>query len=300
MFIYKVKKISVKISSENYSFGLSKVKYLIGDNYNLKRSLIMAIRKEFNKETNSEFSYENNTDSNLLINDEKINHRSMKYYDVNDFYDFTDELKLKSSSIVLSFLANTFKNIEYSDTLSTINILINDLSKEMTEFLNQNSKINDLNIKIDEINLKNIFKQLSVNLERDNLELNQFDYDYNNKIITQLKMIESIASTSYEFKHIVILDIPLVTSQIINFIYNIKETNLIILVNIPQKTISGVSLKDILSINNKFIDLMDEISIYNNIMLELESHISLEDLSILLDNYFNKGQISKLNLDQII
>lgn len=299
-----MKKVSIKIGKDKYEFGINKVKYFLGNNHELKRKMLMTIKEEFLKEANSEYSYEKNLNTALEINDEKVNLRATKFYEINDFYDFNDQLKLKTNSVILFYLTNIFRDIEYNETLNTINILIDQLSIEMNEILKEKNIYKRLEIKIDDINLKNIFKMVSLYMKKDDLKISQYDLTYEEKIISQIIMIEEIAKSSYEFKHLAILDIPHISENIIKYINNIETNNLSLIVNIPQNKLEGIELNQIISINRSVIDYLNEVDIYNNILLNLDMHYSMESISNVLENYFNDNDKNeqKINfmLDQII
>lgn len=284
-----MQKISIKGIFNRYEFGVNNVKYILGNNYQNKYDLINTIRKVFNKVEDSEFLFESNINTYFKINDEPINIRKTKFYEVNNFYNLSDEFKLRSNSTVLSFLEQLFLDIEYNDLVNTINILQQDLATEMSKIVNEEINKYNMNISIEDINIKNLLKRIEIKMSKDNLSSNQYDLNYNENIIGQIELIEIISKKNKLYNHLALIDIPVITPDITNKLNQINNNNLILIVvsNDYRLNNFNININDCYIINKVLIDLSDDISLYNDIIMELPTKITLEEIKLSLNNYIN-------------
>lgn len=284
-----MQKISIKGIFNRYEFGVNNVKYILGNNYQNKYDLINTIRKVFNKEEDSEFLFESNINTYFKINDEPINIRKTKFYEVNNFYNLSDEFKLRSNSTVLSFLEQMFLDIEYNDLVNTINILQQDLATEMSKIVNEEINKYNMNISIEDINIKNLLKRIEIKMSKDNLSSNQYDLNYNENIIGQIELIEIISKKNKLYNHLALIDVPVITPDITNKLNQINNNNLILIVvsNDYRLNNFNININDCYIINKILIDLSDDISLYNDIIMELPTKITLEEIKLSLNNYIN-------------
>lgn len=284
-----MQKISIKGIFNRYEFGVNNAKYILGNNYQNKYDLINTIRKVFNKVEDSEFLFESNINTYFKINDEPINIRKTKFYEVNNFYNLSDEFKLRSNSTVLSFLEQMFLDIEYNDLVNTINILQQDLATEMSKIVNEEINKYNMNISIEDINIKNLLKRIEIKMSKDNLSSNQYDLNYNENIIGQIELIEIISKKNKLYNHLALIDIPVITPDITNKLNQINNNNLILIVvsNDYRLNNFNININDCYIINKVLIDLSDDISLYNDIIMELPTKITLEEIKLSLNNYIN-------------
>lgn len=291
-FICKMKKYTIKIGNKIYNFGIKNYKLLLGDNEDLKQDLIYSIIKEFNKGSNSEYSIDEKREKQFLINDNNVNLRNTSLYLINSRYDYEDEYKLKARSLILKFLRTVFEDIDYNDTLNTINILLEQLSDELTEELSEFNSTFEHGIEIEKINFKNIFKLMDIKMKKDNKYINMYDLKYEDNILSQLSFIKTIAEKSFDKDHIVILELPILTKKIFDFIKTIQLENLDIIVSTTKYNTVLKNINNIIYVNKQFIDFRDEVAIYNDLIMNLNEIQTLETIEEEVLTYLNdKEQI---------
>lgn len=301
LFTYNMTKIEMKIGSNSYVFGVKNYKLLLGKNIELKTRILDTIKKEFKRIENSDYSFDNSSNSSILINDKEINLRQTKLYEINHHYNYLDEYKLKSSSLVLNYLRNTFNQVDYSDVINTINILISELNNELTDLCLSQTSIIDNRIYVEELNTNNIFKLMNIKMFKDDVEINEYDLSYNEKINYQLEMVKTIAEKSYELNHIVLLELPKLTKEILDYIKTMKYDNLIIIIVTNSYDQLPEDISNIITMQKQFIDYRDEIDIYDKIIMNLEEVYTIEDFKPILYDYLtNKEQKINFKLSHII
>lgn len=301
LFTYNMTKIEMKIGSNSYVFGIKNYKLLLGKNIELKTRILDTIKKEFKRIENSDYSFDNSSNSSILINDKEINLRQTKLYEINHHYNYLDEYKLKSSSLVLNYLRNTFNQVDYSDVINTINILISELNNELTDLCLSQTSIIDNRIYVEELNTNNIFKLMNIKMFKDDVEINEYDLSYNEKINYQLEMVKTIAEKSYELNHIVLLELPKLTKEILDYIKTMKYDNLIIIIVTNSYDQLPEDISNIITMQKQFIDYRDEIDIYDKIIMNLEEVYTIEDFKPILYDYLtNKEQKINFKLSHII
>jgi len=283
-------KISILVNKAKISFGINKVKYLLGNNYNIKFDIINTIKKYFNKFENSEYAIENDLESNFKINDNDINFRKWQLLEISEHLDFTDELKLKSKSVFTKLLETQFYELAFSEIVSTINILNQDLAIEMNDSLNKFFYDDNITISFGDYDLKTMIKNIKVNLFKYNMIMNEYDLSYNNKIIMQILIARAVARKTLDKKYLVVLEIPTITKEIVDEIKKIKEQNISIIVASNDEKLKDINVNDVVYIGKNIIDLADEVEIYNKILLNLEKQSTIEEVLCNFNNYLNENE----------
>src|SRR5690554_427218 len=283
-------KISILVNKAKISFGINKVKYLLGNNYNIKFDIINTIKKYFNKFENSEYAIENDLESNFKINDNDINFRKWQLLEISEHLDFTDELKLKSKSVFTKLLETQFYELAFSEILSTINILNQDLAIEMNDSLNKFFYDDNITISFGDYDLKTMIKNIKVNLFKNNMIMNEYDLSYNNKIIMQILIARAVARKTLDKKYLVILEIPTITKEIVDEIKKIQEQNISVIVASNDEKLKDINVNDVVYIGKNIIDLADEVEIYNKILLNLEKQSTIEEVLCNFNNYLNENE----------
>lgn len=283
-------KISILVNKAKINFGINKVKYLLGNNYNIKFDIINTIKKYFNKFENSEYAIENDLESNFKINDNDINFRKWQLLEISEHLDFTDELKLKSKSVFTKLLETQFYELAFSEIVSTINILNQDLAIEMNDSLNKFFYDDNITISFGDYDLKTMIKNIKVNLFKNNMIMNEYDLSYNNKIIMQILIARAVARKTLDKKYLVVLEIPTITKEIVDEIKKIKEQNISIIVASNDEKLKDINVNDVVYIGKNIIDLADEVEIYNKILLNLEKQSTIEEVLCNFNNYLNENE----------
>lgn len=282
-----MKKIILKKGIYKYEMVLNNIKYCVCCNYNevynFRRLLLEYIR---NVKT-SEYSLNNIGIVSLLIDNEVLKAKDIMCFHITQEYSIVIELKLGTKSLLNMYLETLLSSNDYIDTINTLNILFESLSNEI-----DNSIINTL---FQSITPKVLLKLLLPSFIINGDEANEFDLSYDDLIIFQLKMIEYITKNSKNKYNICLIEIPIVTNRIKEYVESIN-TCIFIIIAYRYKT--TIELENILLFDNEVIDLSNEESIYNTFLnkgictleeaqQEMKARIdkvfSLLDLSILKD-----------------
>lgn len=286
-----MEKFSLNIGKDKITFGINNIKFLLGTNYIKKDLIVNNIKKHFYKNEDSDYAIENEFKSSFKINDKQINHRQYELIEVNNQFDLNEEQKLKTKSIFTKLLESTFLNIEYNEIVNTISILNDDLANHMNEQLKNFTTKYDIDIEFEDLVIKNIIKRVELNFLKDESKINQYDLNYNDKIINQIEIITKIAELNLSKKYLLIVEIPKVTKEIYNSLLVVKQENVKILVCSNDEKIyeNNIDIKNILSVEKQVIDLSDDVSVYNNIVMNMGIHSTMKETELMLMDYFTKN-----------
>ena len=286
-----MEKFSLNIGKDKITFGINNIKFLLGTNYIKKDLIVNNIKKHFYKNEDSDYAIENEFKSSFKINDKQINHRQYELIEVNNQFDLNEEQKLKTKSIFTKLLESTFLNIEYNGIVNTISILNDDLANHMNEQLKNFTTKYDIDIEFEDLVIKNIIKRVELNFLKDESKINQYDLNYNDKIINQIEIITKIAELNLSKKYLLIVEIPKVTKEIYNSLLVVKQENVKILVCSNDEKIyeNNIDIKNILSVEKQVIDLSDDVSVYNNIVMNMGIHSTMKETELMLMDYFTKN-----------
>lgn len=286
-----MEKFSLNIGKDKITFGINNIKFLLGSNYIKKDLIVNNIKKHFYKNEDSDYAIENEFKSSFKINDKQINHRQYELIEVNNQFDLNEEQKLKTKSIFTKLLESTFLNIEYNEIVNTISILNDDLANHMNEQLKNFTTKYDIDIEFEDLVIKNIIKRVELNFLKDESKINQYDLNYNDKIINQIEIITKIAELNLSKKYLLIVEIPKVTKEIYNSLLVVKQENVKILVCSNDEKIyeNNIDIKNILSVEKQVIDLSDDVSVYNNIVMNMGIHSTMKETELMLMDYFTKN-----------
>jgi len=286
-----MEKFSLNIGKDEITFGINNIKFLLGTNYIKKDLIVNNIKKHFYKNEDSDYAIENEFKSSFKINDKQINHRQYELIEVNNQFDLNEEQKLKTKSIFTKLLESTFLNIEYNGIVNTISILNDDLANHMNEQLKNFTTKYDIDIEFEDLVIKNIIKRVELNFLKDESKINQYDLNYNDKIINRIEIITKIAELNLSKKYLLIVEIPKVTKEIYNSLLVVKQENVKILVCSNDEKIyeNNIDIKNILSVEKQVIDLSDDVSVYNNIVMNMGIHSTMKETELMLMDYFTKN-----------
>src|SRR5690554_1368602 len=158
-------KVKIKIDETKIEFGLDKVKFILSSNFEKSFNLIQCIRKYFNKVESSEYHQEKGNITMFTVDDEVLTHNRNKLYMVDAMFDIDKDIKLGSRSIASKYMEAILEKIEFNELSVTINSLIKELADEISDNVSDKLK-KDILIKINEINQKNLLKNLKINLSK--------------------------------------------------------------------------------------------------------------------------------------
>lgn len=243
-------KLTIKKGDRQFSFNINHIKYCIGLNYQSKYELKKIFFEYFHNTKMTEHS-ENNTGKALIsIDNLEINKKNSLFYYVHHQYSLQDDLKLSTKSLVSKYLEILLSQIDYNDTIQSINILLESFALELdsqiitSQFITQTPK--------------SLLKLLIPIYMINNEQANEFDLSYDDIIILQLQMIKYISKdiTKTVF---CLIEIPELTHSIYKYIQSLDQC--IVIVVLISSTVS-IELKDICYMSNMNIDCDNDEQIY--------------------------------------
>lgn len=253
-----MRKLTIKKGIYRTDLLIDKYKYIIGNNeiqkLNLKRSL-----KEFQVGLPlSEYEEENHNNVHIYLDDNELTQKKINIYFISPNYEFYQELKLQSKSILLKALINELSDESYIETFLTIQSLTEMLCIQFNE--GHDIKLRD--IKISPITFA---KLIEPTLVIDDFELNEFDLSIEDFICLQLDLIRQATSITKQ-ENLIIVDYPIMTNKIQDKIKDISNSMIIVFCRTIQ---TDHQLNSCYLIDKFTIDLADEESIYERICNEI-------------------------------
>lgn len=241
-----------KKGMDTYSLDINSVKYCIGQNYKEKYKLKQMILECMNNYKISEYSLENTGQAKLFFNNKELNNKNILFYQVSHNYSIQDDLKLSSKSLIGKYLETLISNNENIDTINSINILLESFGNELDDSL----IVSRFMTYTPKLFLKILLPVFCLNNE----QANEFDLGYNEIILLQLKMINYIVQNKCSHFILCLIDIPVLTKEIKEYLEQVSNCMLIVFVNnfdiIPQ-------IKDIYVFDKYVMDLNNEEELYN-------------------------------------
>lgn len=276
-------KLSVVVSNTRYDIWLQQIKILTGNNYFQIEKIIQTMCDFFNKLPLSEYSKENDINSYLLFDDEKINLSDFDFFNITENFSLETELKLNTKSIFLLYLNALFDDIEYNETFQTICILLQTLMDDFTIDFN----IDDFYLNIDTLfNKKELIKLCSIKLLKNGLEINNYDLTSKDKIILQLNILKKYSEHTKK-NLMVLLRCHILTADIMQILNDINGYIIVV----PDKTTEVLSNFYFID-NDVYLDIMDENMLFN-ICENYTSYQSIETMKeILIRDHLEKIRIT--------
>lgn len=276
-------KLSVVVSNTRYDIWLQQIKILTGNNYFQIEKIIQTMCDFFNKLPLSEYSKENDINSYLLFDDEKINLSDFDFFNITENFSLETELKLNTKSIFLLYLNALFDDIEYNETFQTICILLQTLMDDFTIDFN----IDDFYLNIDTLfNKKELIKLCSIKLLKNGLEINNYDLKSKDKIILQLNILKKYSEHTKK-NLMVLLRCHILTADIMQILNDINGYIIVV----PDKTTEVLSNFYFID-NDVYLDIMDENMLFN-ICENYTSYQSIETMKeILIRDHLEKIRIT--------
>lgn len=281
-----MKKIDFYKGNKHYSLIVNQIKYLCGPNYSLKYELMNMLRQVMNKVDISENQIEHYGNIRVTIDDSSIK-KDVILYEINQFYDLMNDLKMQSKSFISKYFETYLNQNHQFDNFYTIKCLFETISLEMNELSS--------NLKIDFVELTNkqLIKLMLPYLMIEENRSNQYDFNYEDLILFQLRLIRYIAEKNPIKNYIVIVDIPVITNKI--------NENLIRLENVMTfvLTDNALNVNDITEFSlfySNIIDFADEQFIFDNIYEQLPIYLELEEVYNLMKLIIKKEYNERTNI----
>ena len=253
-----MKKLTIKKGIYRTDLLIDKYKFIIGNNEIQKLNLKRAI-KEFRVGLPlSEYEEENHNNVHVYLDDNELTQKKINIYFISPNYEFYQELKLQSKSILLKAIINELSDESYIETFLTIQSLTEMLCIQFNE---------DHDIKLRDIKISptTFAKLIEPTLVIDDFEMNEFDLSIEDFICLQLDLIRQATSISKQ-ENLIIVDCPIVTNKIQDKVKEISNTMIIVFCRTIQ---TDYLLNNCYLIDKLTIDLADEESIYECICNEI-------------------------------
>ena len=253
-----MRKLTIKKGIFKTDLLIDKYKFIIGNNEIQKLNLKRAI-KEFRVGLPlSEYEEENHNNVHVYLDDNELAQKKINIYFISPNYEFYQELKLQSKSILLKAIINELSDESYIETFLTIQSLTEMLCIQFNE---------DHDIKLRDIKISptTFAKLIEPTLVIDDFEMNEFDLSIEDFICLQLDLIRQATSISKQ-ENLIIVDCPIVTNKIQGKVKEISNSMLIVFCSTIQ---TDYLLKNCYLIDKLTIDLADEESIYERICNEI-------------------------------
>lgn len=237
--------------NNKYSLDISYLKYCIGMNdiekYKFKQILIESL----NGSKESEYSISNSGKAKFFIDNKEASHKNIYFVNVDHNFSILDNLKLSSKSLVTKYLEVLMSDIEYIDTINSINILLEAFGQELDDRL--------FTSRFATYTPKLFLKILMPMFIKEETQANEYDLDYNERILFQLAMIDYLSKNDVTQEYMCLLEIPLLTKEIKDYLDKMRCV-VIVIVNrfkvLPK-------LSDIYLFDKKVVDLNNEEDIYS-------------------------------------
>ncbi len=283
-----MREIKLYIDNEEISFAINNYKILFGENYIKKYKIFNKIEKYFKTKNDDEV----NTDDVFLEGD-VLNKNDFLFLKIDSDFDFENELKLNSKTLIKKYLELKLQNIDYEEELNTLKIILESLNNNFVkDNLNINYNNKFLNFSFDEIDNRELIKLLDVEICNENSDnISIYDLEYHDIIILQLKLIQSIINLND--KPIFLLIDCYLDEYLLNEILSLDTNDSIILINTNKKH-KIKHLDDYLLVNNYVYDMFDDVTLYH-LIDKMNMFISDDNaLKEIIVNYINGSNDSKV------
>lgn len=195
------------------------IKVIKGNDFHLKYLLYQTIRScILNKK--SEYTLEQ-CNKEFLIDNELCKFKSDQLFDVHPYFNLGDDLKMGTKSLSYKYLMSILSTNDYFESINTINLLFQSLQNEL------NNSDDNYKFEINELNDQLLCKILKPFYLINDYETNMYDFNYEDMIIYQLKLIEQIINISHK-EYILLLNIHKLTHNILDILLSFKHTIIIV------------------------------------------------------------------------
>ena len=274
--------LTVKKGNKRYDLQIGNIKYCIGNNFEEKYNFINILKETFLSSKESEYSINNSGEAQVLINDKEIKLKEINFYYINHNYSIINDLKLTTHSLVTKYLEVLIAQDNNTDTINTVNLLLESFTNELDNELIYPRFIT--------YTPKQFLKILLPIFLKEEDQANEYDLSYNEIILFQLKMINYI-SNHQSNKILCLIELPLLTQEIDDYLKKMKNCINVVMI---YKTNNSLLYRNIYLFDDQHIDLNDEQQIYN---LYLNKGICTlqEAQQMIINNIKNKLDISITN-----
>ncbi|MFR5709086.1 hypothetical protein [Faecalitalea cylindroides] len=282
-------KITIKNGNNKYDITINRVKYVFSSNQD-EFKIKQSFRNYFSK-NKSEFRKENGNSNKVLFNDKDLDVKRTLFVEINSDFSINEDCKLNSKSLILKYLELRLQDMEYFDTINTINLLFESLSEELKDE-------NGLNTLFDAMDYKHLSKLINP-CYFDELQKDEYDLTFEELLLFQIKLIKYISLNNNFYEYIIVfIDLDEVTQNLIQQINSLLNCYVICF----SKNYVLEMSDDAAIIENEVFDLSNIEEVYAYFYQKSSNILPIEEVRLYMKQYIiDKYTYKKIDvIDELI
>lgn len=282
-------KITIKNGNKKYDISINRVKYVFSSNQD-EFKIKQSFRNYFSK-NKSEFRKENGNSNKVLFNDKDLDVKRTLFVEINSDFSINEDCKLNSKSLILKYLELRLQDMEYFDTINTINLLFESLSEELKDE-------NGLNTLFDAMDYKHLSKLINP-YYFDELQKDEYDLTFEELLLFQIKLIKYISLNNNFYEYIIVfIDLDEVTQNLIQQINSLLNCYVICF----SKNYVLEMSDDAAIIENEVFDLSNIEEVYAYFYQKSSNILPIEEVRLYMKQYIiDKYTYKKIDIiDELI
>lgn len=282
-------KITIKNGNNKYDITINRVKYVFSSNqdeFKIKQSF-----RNFFSKNKSEFRKENGNSNKVLFNDKDLDVKRTLFVEINSDFSINEDCKLNSKSLILKYLELRLQDMEYFDTINTINLLFESLSEELKDE-------NGLNTLFDAMDYKHLSKLINP-YYFDELQKDEYDLTFEELLLFQIKLIKYISLKNDFYECIIVfINLDEVTQSLIQQINSLLNCYVICF----SKNYVLEMSDDAAIIENEVFDLSNIEEVYAYFYQKSSNILPIEEVRLYMKQYIiDKYTYKKIDIiDELI
>jgi len=246
-------------NGNSVGFCVNEKKYLFDDNLHNYWCIYQSFRQAMNNSSKSDYQDENGYECYIEINGEKASKFDEFFY-VSHHFSLEEDSKMGTKSLSLKYVINILQQSEIADDIIQFD--------SFARVISDNLSSEDIEMEISLLNYKTIAKLISLYFLKDELRAKDYDFDFEETIRQQLKMISSLSNDNKRM--IVLIDLLELTEKLKKEIDKLNNCIVIVFVRKTRLNVENEGLY----IDG--FDLEDEQQIYERMML-MSNYYDLEE-----------------------
>ena len=249
-----------------------------------------SFRNYFSK-NKSEFRKENGNSNKVLFNDKDLDVKRTLFVEINSDFSINEDCKLNSKSLILKYLELRLQDMEYFDTINTINLLFESLSEELKDE-------NGLNTLFDAMDYKHLSKLINP-YYFDELQKDEYDLTFEELLLFQIKLIKYISLKNDFYECIIVfINLDEVTQSLIQQINSLLNCYVICF----SKNYVLEMSDDAAIIENEVFDLSNIEEVYAYFYQKSSNILPIEEVRLYMKQYIiDKYTYKKIDIiDELI
>lgn len=282
-------KITIKKGNNKYDITINRVKYVFSSNQD-EFKIKQSFRNYFSK-NKSEFRKENGNSNKVLFNDKDLDVKRTLFVEINSDFSINEDCKLNSKSLILKYLELRLQDMEYFDTINTINLLFESLSEELKDE-------NGLNTLFDAMDYKHLSKLINP-YYFDELQKDEYDLTFEELLLFQIKLIKYISLKNDFYECIIVfINLDEVTQSLIQQINSLLNCYVICF----SKNYVLEMSDDAAIIENEVFDLSNIEEVYAYFYQKSSNILPIEEVRLYMKQYIiDKYTYKKIDIiDELI